>query len=40
MVTLYNAMDIRTGLFYSVVVVRPQNVKWFVSVDPEPELGA
>ena len=33
MITLHNVMDVRTGVFYSVAVVRPQNVKWFVEVE-------
>ena len=30
MVTLYNVIDIRNGQFYSVAIVKPKNVKWFI----------
>ena len=30
MVTLYNVIDIRTGQFHSVAVVKPRNVKYFI----------
>lgn len=33
MVTLYNVVDIRTGQFHSVVVVKKRNAKWFVPFD-------
>ena len=33
MITLYHVMDIRTGIFYSVAVVRQKDMKWFVEVN-------
>ena len=30
MVTLYDVIDIRTGVYYSVAVVKQRNRKWFV----------
>lgn len=38
MVTLYNVIDIRTWRFYSVAIVKPHNVKWFVAADGS-EIG-
>jgi hypothetical protein len=33
MVTLYDVVDIRTGKFHSVVVVKERTAKWFVKVE-------
>ena len=33
MVTLYNVVDKRTGLFHSVAIVKQRNAKWFVPVE-------
>ena len=30
MITLYNVIDIRTGLFHSVAIVKQRNAKYFV----------
>lgn len=30
MVTLHNVTDTRTGNFYSVVIVKERNAKWFI----------
>ena len=31
MITLYNVIDIRTGLFHSVAIVKERNAKYFIS---------
>lgn len=33
MVTLYDVVDTRTGQWYSVVVCKRKNAKWFVPAD-------
>ena len=35
MVTLYNVIDTRTGNYYSVVIVKQRNAKWFREVNNE-----
>ena len=35
MITLYDVIDIRTGLYHSVAKVKPRNVKWFVPANSE-----
>ena len=35
MVKLTNVIDIRNGQFYSVAMVKPRNVKWFVPAGEE-----
>jgi len=35
MITLYNVIDIRTGQFYSEVVVKAKNAKYFIPANPE-----
>jgi len=37
MVTLYNVIDTRTGLFHSVAIVKKRNAKWFVPAVKEDE---
>lgn len=32
MITLENVIDIRTGNYYSVAIVKERNAKWFVGV--------
>ena len=33
MVTLHNVVDIRTGKFHSVVIVKQRNAKYFVEAE-------
>ena len=33
MIKLYNVIDIRTGNYYSVAVIRPRNVKYFIPAE-------
>lgn len=35
MITLYNVIDIRTGQFHSVAVVKARNAKWFVPAEEQ-----
>lgn len=35
MITLYNVIDIRTGLFHSVAIVKQRNEKYFVPAESE-----
>lgn len=35
MVTLYDVVDIRTGQYYSVAIVKRRNAKWFVKAETE-----
>ena len=37
MVTLHDVIDIRTGQWYSVAVVRAKNVKWFIPAEDAEE---
>ena len=30
-VTLYNVIDVRTGLFHSIAIVKAEHAKWFIS---------
>lgn len=32
-IKLFNVIDIRTGQFYSVAIVKEKNVKWFKVVE-------
>lgn len=36
-ITLYNVIDIRTGIFHSVVITRARNAKWFVPAEESVE---
>lgn len=33
MVTLYNVIDIRTGQFHSIAIVKERNAKWFIPAE-------
>ena len=33
MITLYNVIDTRTGIRYSVAIVKSRNAKWFVPAE-------
>ena len=35
MVKLTNVIDIRTGQFHSVAIIKQRNVKWFVPAEEE-----
>ncbi len=35
MIKLENVIDIRTGMYYSVVRVKQRNARWFVQVENE-----
>lgn len=37
MVTLHNVVDIRTGKFHSVVIVKQRNAKYFMEAEDESE---
>ena len=37
MVTLYDVIDIRTGQFHSVAIVKARNAKWFIPAETEGE---
>lgn len=32
-ITLYNVIDIRTGVYHSVVITKEKNRKWFIPAD-------
>ena len=35
MITLYNVIDTRTGLFHSVAIIKERNAKYFVKAGDE-----
>lgn len=35
MITLHDVIDIRTGMYYSVVRVKKRNARWFVPAENE-----
>ena len=37
MVTLYDVIDIRTGQYHSVAIVKKRNAKWFIPAETEGE---
>lgn len=34
-ITLYNVIDIRSGMFYSIAIIRERQAKWFVAVEED-----
>ena len=35
MITLHDVIDIRTGMYYSVVRVKQRNARWFVPAESD-----
>jgi hypothetical protein len=35
MIRLYNVIDIRTGMYHSIAIVKAKNAKWFIDASEE-----